>query len=444
MTLTLNNPNYTSAYTLSNNNGNIVIDDTTIKANPAGGFAFDVCRYASYPSVKVTVEGNSVINGDVEVYASNSDPKEGFSLNLKSGTMTGDIVVTPSAAAAMAATLEKASVNKKNTFNQDPAEGYEWKDNGDGTSTLVKVQKLFASHSITLEGKVNLNFYIDTDAIPGYANASSVTATFTWDSIAVDGGKHYGDDVVKVDLKKLTPNADGIVKAYVPVNAAQMANDITAKVYVGDGDALAETDVYSVKKYGEEIIAGDYTDATKTLVKEMLNYGAMAQKLFENQLVVKPEKLANADIDYDPTKMNAVTSADIIDAVEDANGQRGATMDQLRAIGDSIGGKWFTTSVIFLDGNTLRHYFENKDELENFAPDAHGVQDKWFYYVEQKDIVAKDLDTLYTFTIGGESFKYSVLDYAAAILESNMSPDAQNLAKALYLYNQAANAYFGN
>ena len=61
MTLTLNNANYTAGYTLSNNNGNVVIDGTTINANPAGGFAFDVCRYASYPSVSVTVKGESAL-----------------------------------------------------------------------------------------------------------------------------------------------------------------------------------------------------------------------------------------------------------------------------------------------------------------------------------------------------------------------------------------------
>ena len=36
MTLTLNNPDYAYAYTLSNNNGNVVIDGTTINANEAG------------------------------------------------------------------------------------------------------------------------------------------------------------------------------------------------------------------------------------------------------------------------------------------------------------------------------------------------------------------------------------------------------------------------
>ena len=138
MTLTLNNTEYTSpAYTLSNNNGNVVIDGTTINANNDNSFAFDVCRYASYPSVNVTVTGNSVINGNVEISASGNDAKDGFSLTLEGGTMTGDIVVDASAAAAMAAAPDKTEVTKANTFNQAAPDGYAWKDNGDGTSTLV-------------------------------------------------------------------------------------------------------------------------------------------------------------------------------------------------------------------------------------------------------------------------------------------------------------------
>lgn len=157
MTLTLNNTNYTDpAYTLSNNNGNVVIDGCTINANNDNSYAFDVCRYASYPSVNVTVTGNSIINGDVQIDASNSDAKDGFSLTLESGTLNGDIDITANAAAAMAATPAKASVSKKNTVNQDAPEGYVWSDNGDGTSTLaVAVAKIGDTQYATLAAAIN-------------------------------------------------------------------------------------------------------------------------------------------------------------------------------------------------------------------------------------------------------------------------------------------------
>ena len=139
MTLTLNNTSYNGAYTLSNNNGEVVIDGSTINANPTtGSFAFDVCRYASYPSVNVEVKGSSVINGNVEISASGSDAKDGFSLTLEDGTMSGNIVVAASAAAAMESTPEKAVVTKADAFDKTAPEGFKWESNGDGTSTLVE------------------------------------------------------------------------------------------------------------------------------------------------------------------------------------------------------------------------------------------------------------------------------------------------------------------
>ena len=85
--LNRSNPNYT----LSNNNGNVVIDGTKISAAD-GMVAFDVCRYADYVGPKVTVKGNSVINGKVEI--SSSGAKEGarHELVIENGTFNGQIV----------------------------------------------------------------------------------------------------------------------------------------------------------------------------------------------------------------------------------------------------------------------------------------------------------------------------------------------------------------
>ena len=101
--LTLDNMTVTggdeTVYTMSNNNGNVTIKDTTINKGGAKGYtsgpvAFDVCNFSDYASVKVTVTGNSVINGDVELtrYKTKPDNKEvNNTLELKNCTINGNI-----------------------------------------------------------------------------------------------------------------------------------------------------------------------------------------------------------------------------------------------------------------------------------------------------------------------------------------------------------------
>lgn len=85
--LNRSNPNYT----LSNNNGNVVIDGTKISAAD-GMVAFDVCRYADYVGPKVTVKGNSVINGKVEISSSSAKDGAQHELVIENGTFNGPIV----------------------------------------------------------------------------------------------------------------------------------------------------------------------------------------------------------------------------------------------------------------------------------------------------------------------------------------------------------------
>ena len=87
-----------TVYTMSNNNGDVVIEDSTINAGGAKGysygpFAFDVCRYASYPSVSVTVRGNSVINGNVEISGA-IGAGQNRQLNVENGTFNGTFSVS--------------------------------------------------------------------------------------------------------------------------------------------------------------------------------------------------------------------------------------------------------------------------------------------------------------------------------------------------------------
>ena len=85
-----------TVYTFSNNCGNIVIKDSTINAGKAkdyssAPFAFDVYGgFQSYGDVTVSVEGTSVINGDVEIDRGTANNNKN-TLLIKGGFFNGNI-----------------------------------------------------------------------------------------------------------------------------------------------------------------------------------------------------------------------------------------------------------------------------------------------------------------------------------------------------------------
>ena len=125
-------PNRVVRYTLSNNCGNVTINNSVIYAPEKLGVAFDVCRYASYPAVSVTVTGDSVINGDVEV---SGEIGEGQSrqLTINSGMFNGKFVVVD----------KPANITiSGGTFTADPtsylATGYTATKGSDGVWTVTE------------------------------------------------------------------------------------------------------------------------------------------------------------------------------------------------------------------------------------------------------------------------------------------------------------------
>ncbi len=99
------------AYTLSNNNGTVDIVDTKIIAK-AAGYAFDVYGFASYKSVNVTVSGTSVIDGDIEFAAANTDGHE-IALTINGGTIDGVLKVRNSGKNVTATLTINGGVFKK-------------------------------------------------------------------------------------------------------------------------------------------------------------------------------------------------------------------------------------------------------------------------------------------------------------------------------------------
>lgn len=210
-----------TCYTLSNNNGDTIIKDSTIipgqNTQVGGPFAFDVCRYASYPSVSVTVEGNSVIDGCVDVSGAIG---EGQSRQL---TITGGTFNKPISVSTQPANI---SISGGAFANEVPADycaaGYVPAANADGTygvekavavnfdsneGTTVDSQLVPVGHKVakpadpTKEGYTFSGWFTDEDCTKAYDFDAAVDGTqpeFTlyagWKAAPATGEPGAGDN----------------------------------------------------------------------------------------------------------------------------------------------------------------------------------------------------------------------------------------------------------
>ena len=127
-----------TVYTVSNNHGNVVIEDSTINAGKAKGYtspavAFDVCGYSSYDGVSVTVKGNSTINGDIEVSRSANNTKD-VKLALESGAINGKLKIDSTIKDITTTT----TVTKGSDVTVAAPVGYAW--NAEGTLVAAVAQ----------------------------------------------------------------------------------------------------------------------------------------------------------------------------------------------------------------------------------------------------------------------------------------------------------------
>ena len=192
-----------TVYTMSNNCGDIVINNTTINAGKAQGYkdgpyAFDVYGgFQSYGNVAVKVDGNSVINGDIEVaHGDRAKNNNANTLLLEDCTVNGNILKSDGTLNFAGNVTLNGNVNV--TKNKDDAANY---IRVTGATTLNLNGKIITPDNM---GNNNTNFTalivdadtainagvnggIDTQTNGGYAINVRNGATLT-----INGGTYYG------------------------------------------------------------------------------------------------------------------------------------------------------------------------------------------------------------------------------------------------------------
>ena len=306
--------------------------------------------------------------------------------------------------------------------------------------------KYFRSHSLSLNGDIGVNFYLHLTP----EEVSKATIKFGWFNKELEVS---GSDLVYHSEQQL-------YKASCPVAVAEMTYDVTATLYL-DGVEV-EKDKYSVVKYANVVLTDKkFIDAYKAslkaqygeaydadgkyyqlfkLVTAMLEYGARAQLVFDRNT----DDLANNGVS---AFADEITSDSIKSEPDNmANGL------------EDYGLAYQYSSIVFLSGTSLRHFYKVTDEAKynaikstiKFVDEETGeefavepVKRGNMIYFQKKDVAASKLDDQYVLKIGDSSYRYSVMDGIKLMMDA--SPDEKNmeLCKATYRYNQMANDFFG-
>ncbi len=306
------------------------------------------------------------------------------------------------------------------------------------TGTVQDAAKIFAGHSLTLQGDIGVNFFINVSR--SQVINDGVTVDFTW---TVNGSeKHSSKTLTAADMYN---NNQHRYKATCYVAAAEMTYPVTAKITIG-GVTQSETNIYTVKQYTDSILSNSryissYIDTygetkynnLKTLVQAMLDYGSYAQKAFDRT----EYDLANGGTDYLNTTVNPQTIV---------NYQSDMSADL-----SNYGLQYVGSTVLFLSKTSIRHYYNvvNTTLFNNYKNsvkmDGTAVKNGSYngmVYFEAKNISAFDMNEYHTLTIGNNDYNYSVVSYIKkALSSSQVSQNTKNLCTATYRYYQAADNY---
>ena len=267
-------------------------------------------------------------------------------------------------------------------------------------------------HTISLDGDIAVNFYMELD--PSIAQSDTAYMQFT----IPDTSKEYQEQTVKVcEAEK----KDGYYIFKCRVAAKDMETLITAQIIYGDRQGTPYT--YSVKQYADYLVEHQ-DDSTifknaVPLVQAMIAYGENAKWYF-------------GKTDEDPDKIN-IEIPEYKSTVYDL--PEGVTFG-----GATLSLKSETTLSLYFNSET-EPTLTCADPGVTYETGKTGTNE---YVIRIRGIAANDLNKPFTVNVNGtKAVEYSALTYCFKA-QNNSNPKLVNTVKALYQYWQQADLYFKN
>lgn len=300
-------------------------------------------------------------------------------------------------------------------------------------------------HSITLDGKVGLNYLMEIDNAYANSSTSMKFSVMNYDSETGQQNVLYTQSVTFADAEKVTINNKTYYKFTCRLAAKEMTCKVKAQLVNGDKEGTAF--YYNVAEYAYTLLNDEsYDNKTKELVISMLNYGANSQKYFN----FYTDHLANCDLS-DELKQLADTQADELSAYKFSY-----TPDE--SYTGSV--SYYGSSLVLKSGTEIKHYFaydSSKTVIDSFTcKDSENnsyeiAQSGSYLYVRVANIPAHRLDKTITLSLYENDVKvgeisYSPLSYVYSVLSAYPTDDGthdnvRNLVKSLNAYYNKAAAY---
>ena len=290
----------------------------------------------------------------------------------------------------------------------------------DYCSCLMQDAKLSMA-SISLKGNIAINYYM-----------------LLSDEALADKTAYMQFTLADGEIRQI-PVSEGVKHEYYgeiyyvftcAVDAKEMTDDVLSQFFYAGGSSKEYT--YSVQTYADYILTNSSNTKMKALVAAMLNYGAASQIHFN----YRTDDLANAGLEAPDYANVNITGF-------------GAVSGQ----GTELA-KLYSASLILKSETTLRFFFRVEGSATltvtyNGQP-LEVMERSGLYYVDIVGISAKDMSESVTVTISDGTSTTEVffnpMSYCQGVLNDKtgaFGSEMKNLVCALYLYNQAANSYFG-
>ncbi len=244
-------------YVLSNNNGTTVLTGGTTITATDEQIAFDVCRYASYPRVAVTV-ADATVNGTIEVSGAVADAQ---SATL---TLTKDANLS-------AATLKIANNSLGAVVTKDAAAtlgapaGFDWVAQDDGSQQLMKLD---VSESFTVKPNIEVGGTVTKGEL-GNDGLIAITATAN-DGYTFVGWSGEGFTALdaKTNVTITVENQDAeLIANFIPSTVyAEMTNSV-AKATLAEANLIRYQDIADLSLQNPTIEVT--TDADGTRIAEV-------------------------------------------------------------------------------------------------------------------------------------------------------------------------------